>query len=252
MTLSVGRAFHIQLHYHVLSFLDLGMDAASLYQPRAISTEWVDELQHSYIAERTLAQSLQHAPLLVRNLEGLLQHLQSKEGGVFARMANALLSERTEQEHLWLQTSEEANTAIESFLRLFGDDLILLRSALWGRIQKVSPPLFLFHTPALGLHGRGIGGASYRCCAVSLSGELEHAFCQTFHEEVHAISDYEVEQKLAPSQKLSARETHVGAKGFSLHREMERHAVELGDELIRTHSPSHLKAYQRWRDLFGS
>ncbi|TNE46084.1 MAG: hypothetical protein EP343_25290 [Deltaproteobacteria bacterium] len=249
MTLTVGRAFHIQLHYHVLSHLDLGRDAANLFQSRASFPSWVSFLQRAYLMNRKGSGLLQHDPLCVRDLEGLYRRLEARDERAATLMLQAMVAEQEQQEKAWEQDAAQARQQIDAFVQHHGDALLLLRRMLWERRGLEPPPLYVFDAPALGTHGRGMGGRTYRCCAVSLARDGEQALCQVFHEEVHAISDEEVEK--ASGQSLDTRDTQVRSDGFRLHQALEHRAVELGGELIQEHTPMYQAAYQQWRERFG-
>jgi hypothetical protein len=49
----------------------------------------------------------------------------------------------------------------------------------------------------------------------------------------------------------TAQDTRADAPGFSLHRELERAAIEVGDALIAARTPQWSEAYANWRARFA-
>ena len=92
-TIQFGRAFHADLHYHVLSHLDLGRDAANLLVKRTVVPVWTEALRAAYLKEHPASLTLQFTPLYCADLDALKQKLDDETTEVKALMWQAVESE---------------------------------------------------------------------------------------------------------------------------------------------------------------
>lgn len=223
------------LGYEVLAHLDLGRDAANLFEPtRRIDAGWVEPLRRAYLAAPSRL-FLQAIPLLAEEYESLPETTLRVWRSPTAREDAMLLEhwieavEHVEGEPVWSGVPEGLAEALRG-----------LRAVLWER-RGEPPPLEVFDAPALGPAGRGASVEGRRRVAVDLGQSFEHALCQIFHEEVHPISD-----TLVPGDDIT-RDTAVDAEGFARHRALERMALEVGQAVLEARAPEWLTAYQAWR-----
>ena len=239
-----GRAFHVALIYEVLSHLDLGADAASLFRPSSVRQQWAPALSEAVRAAGAGALPLQVVALHTSDLETACVLLES------GRLLDATLGAQT--------VAALRETAL-SFRRTFDADersaqarltdaaalaapLSALRRALYG--GRSPPPLVVIDAPALGPHGRGAVAVGSRVVAVSLAQPLSHCLWQIFHEEVHPVSDAELDID-------GPRQTAAGAPGFAVHRRIEQHALDRGRQAAAALSADLVPAYDRWCARFA-
>ena len=226
------------LLYHVLAHLDLGRDAASLFDPSLPRRAWVDDLRIAY--GNAPGRLVVHAIALVHDdpiawLRGELPApLRDAAGRELAtRLADAMEA-----------TDYEAPFADPPPTQLL-EPLATLRAALYERTGD-PPPLTILDCPALRLAGRAASRNGTRIVAVSLAQDPGHVLCQTIHEEIHAVTDPVVRDGSKVGQ-----DTRVHSPGFALHRELERAAIEVGDALVSARAPQWSPAYARWRARFA-
>jgi hypothetical protein len=218
--------------YRVLAHLDLGLDAANLYDPSLPTADWAAELRQAYqgCPARLTAQFLPlwgHAAERLLN-DDLLPGLRTPAG---ARLRVALLHALALVPTRELALPDTAALAAR---------LPALRQALWEK--KAPPPLLLLHAPALGVHARAVVRRDgLRVVAADLAQPL--ALIQVFHEECHPISD--------PGVKARGRDTRVGEAGHASHVSLERAAVALGARVLAGAAPDLLPDYDRWRARYG-
>ena len=255
----IARPLHAELVYHVLAHLDLGRDAASLYDPGRPARAWAPGLLEAY--RRAPGRLALHAlPLLVPDLRTLTEQLRAgwapwqREAGDRAlseRLSAALAAERPELERRGEAAAPHAAQRADALLPWLRQVLGRVRDGLWARLGSSPPPLTILDCPSLGAHGgthgRAAGGRGGRVVAVSLSPDREQVLCQVLHEEVHPVTDPPIRERLAGV----VQDTHVGGAGFELHRALERRAVEVGQELVDSLAPEVGAAYARWRRRYG-
>ena len=238
-----GRSFHVALHYRVLAAVDLGSDAASLFggydDP---PPPWAGDLSSEMVAAGPTALPLQFAPLLAADVGGLLAQLPrlGLPTELGARFTDALGAEQRLYAERWTRETGPAEARVEEVQPKLTEPLVRARERLWTRAQVPAPPLIVLDAPAMGPHGRGTSAAGRRYAVVSLAEPTDHAFCQIFHEEVHAVSDREI-------RVHGDRDTRGGSAGFVHHQHIEQHAIEVGAEVIDAAAPDFADAYRRWR-----
>ncbi len=228
--------------YAVLARLDLGADAASLYNPRLPAGPWVPPLLEAYRAAPGRL-VLQGVGLLGRG--DLCARLRDQPPAGLEDASGRRLCAAT-ADGLDATTSEPLHYAEAP--REIVEPLQVLRAALWERVGP-PPALVLVDCPALGAAGRAVTGTEGRVVAVSLAEPAEHVLCQVLHEETHAVTDPLVRRSWPAGGAI--RDTAVGSPGYARHRALETAAVEVGDALIAARAPKWSEAYDRWRSRFG-
>jgi hypothetical protein len=244
---------HSALAYHVLSYLDLGRDAASLFDPTKGETDWQSELRSSYLnAEGRLW--LHFLPIQASDLEDLYARLEAAPRGLddpqgvhlgraFMRACQAELP--AFQSH-WDSDGESRRERLRDAAEQLAAPLGRLRTALWALNGGTPPPLTVSHCRDLRKAGRGVGVRKTRVVAVSLNESFEHALCQIFHEETHPVSDPSVSR-----QTGQRRGTHVDDPGYNHHMALEKAAVQLGRRIVRECAPEWEEGYERWAGRYG-
>lgn len=250
--ISVERPLHAELMFHVLSHLQLGADAASLFRPGLPARPWVRGLGQAYLdAPGRLA--LHGLPLCTADLEQLLALLD--RGGTAAladpagqllcgRTAAALVAEQARVTRRWQRSDASAVSRGDQWLAAVRSPLERLRTALWDHTGE-PPPLRILDCEALSAgdrtHGRGMLHAGCQVVALSLSAPQGQALCQLLHEEIHSVTDGDL------PARAGVQDTRVGSEGFARHRSQERRAVEAGQRLLERHAPQLLEDYDSWR-----
>lgn len=249
--IDLQRVESVALAYHLLAHLDLGRDAASLFDRRLPDRPWRDPLHRAYMAApgRLIVHAL---PLLHSGrLEHALRHaLPSSLHDAAGRRLAACFADAMEAERPEYSAAFEASTVSDRVLRervhrQIGSDLHRLRAALWER-QGPPPPLRVYDCRSLGPAGRAASTPTGRVVAVSLNEPIDHVLCQILHEEIHAITDPVV--RATTGEQL--RDTRAGTPGHAVHEALERAAIEVGDALVAARAPRFSAAYSRWRRRF--
>lgn len=229
-SIRVERVFHVELCYRVLAHLDLGKDAASLFDRSLPRRPWTRPLVEAYARDprRLRAQfwALHTAD------EGALRGVLTRDETELARRFQEALD--AEAPRLPWPTPPIEPT--------FTQTLQTLREALYD--PAAPPPLRVLDCRSLGRHGRAVTRQGERVVAVSLGEPPEHALCQLFHEEVHPISDKDLTH-------AKGRDTRAGSPGHAAHRALEAHAVAVGREVVMRAAPEWLEAYEAWARPFG-
>lgn len=258
---------HARLAYAVLARLDLGRDAANLYDPTLPKRPWTPTLQARW-RPAVGRLELHFAPLRVDDLPALLQWLappgpralQDAPGQALAQAFALALGEEAAQTPEGgvgpadpAQTRHQGETAdlLARARAVVGPDLTVLRRALWSRVGRPPPPLQVWHVRALRGHGRALGRPGERVCATDLSASPAAVLCQLLHEECHPVSDPGVMAGSGGASVAGGRDTRVGAAGYDQHLALERGAVELGAEVVAETLPRLAPGYARWRVRFG-
>jgi hypothetical protein len=251
LTATASPSHHSALCYFVLSHLDLGPDAASLYRPRATQPRWSADLLAAYCAAPGRL-GVHFAPLRVSDIIALFGWLERPpaqmatpaDRALCDALYGALECEAGDFEERWRQTCASDTRCAEVTDALGGLDRAM--QALWARRGQRPPVLSVWDAPELGARGRGWMTPGHQRVATSLSEPIEHVLCQVLHEAIHPVSDLEV-----GLVGRAARETHTAAQGYDTHRAIEVAAVTLGAELIADHAPTLRRAYARWCDEVG-
>lgn len=249
MTISARRSPHVELYFHVLSHLDLDRDAASLYVRRkGRAPAWVAPLLDAYRAApgRLYAHVL---PLHCDDVEamgrllraGAMPGLNDGDGrALCAHLADALDAERAAFEQRWQPEPIGETTAY------LIEHLSPLRARLWEPAGKAAPDLHIEAVDALTSgehsHARATGRGGRRIVAVSFRPAREQILCQVLHEEIHPVTDPPIRARYT-----AAQDTRAGSAGYELHAELERAAVDRGQQLLEDCAPGLLPAYATWR-----
>lgn len=250
--IQLERSEHAALCYHVLAHLDLGRDAASIYDRARPQRPWVAALRTAYARApgRLRLQFMGVEATSRAELEGWLRGpgldpaLRDAPGQALAEaFLRALAQERPRVAVGGALERERERELLGAITRL--------RAVLWETTTG-PPPLTIVDCPALGWCGRashrGRGGAApRRVVGVSLARPAEHVILQVFHEETHRVTD----PLVLRGRSHGARDTRVGQPGHALHEELERAAVEAGQAIIDVRAPELRAAYHRWRARFG-
>lgn len=255
-----NRPLHAEIHYHVLSHLDLGCDAASIYRIRHQHKPWQQALTESYLRApgRLLVQVL---PLFSsdfasyhNSLRGRTFSLLNDTPGTELReqLASAVEQERETVERAWQQESDSDRNRAEETLSVIIPILKKLRNALWNNSEQSIPPLRIVDCTSLGdsyqTYGRSIAYNSEHLVAVSFRAPFDQLLCQIIHEEIHPVTDPPIRARYAQF----SQDTRLTSPGFELHRQLERQAIQTGGALIERHAPELLAAYELWLRQYPS
>ena len=250
--ITFARPFEPALCFHVLSHLDLGADAANLYDATLPTEPWVEGLASAYAAapgRLTLhAVALSAGPQLGSTLRDAPPPALSDPAGreLLRRFAAALHAVRESYRTAFDAAGPGARNLKRERATALGGPLKRLRAALY-EVHGEPPPLRILDCPALGPCGRAIAEERGRIVAVSLEQDVEHLLCQILHEEVHAVTDPAVR-----SGGDAPQDTRRGTPGYALHEALETAAIEVGAALIEARAPAWAPAYARWRARFGA
>jgi radical SAM superfamily enzyme YgiQ (UPF0313 family)/protein-L-isoaspartate O-methyltransferase len=238
------------LLYHVLSWLDLGADAANLHQPDRPPRSWVAPLRQAWeraprrLHLQVIGLRFRDPAALIRSLrDGAPRPLRGEADLALARaLADALEAEVDDFHAAWSAAPRSSNEA-----RLV-TALERLREALYAGQDAEPPPLRVLDCPALGHAGRATEHDGERLVAVSLAQPLEHAVMQVFHEEVHPVTDPLV---LAEWDDGSPRDTRHGSPGHALHQHLEQVALGATRAVIEARAPRWLPAFEGWLEALA-
>lgn len=231
------------LAYRVLSHLDLGADAANVFDPGLPEAPWVGPLRAAY-AEAPGRLALQFVGLGHDRADALLSALTADPPAELADPAGqrllSLFREALQRALPDLPQGSDSGEALQTALAI-GPALQRLRETLWASSGRPPPPLTVLHVPALGRHGRAAWRDGQRVVAVDLGQPAEHALLQILHEEMHPVTDPLV------LQGREGRDTRAGSAGFALHQELEAVAVGATQAVLEAHAPEHVEAFHRWK-----
>ena len=255
MSLAVVRRAGTSAAYGVLAHLDLGRDAANLYDATLadVAVPWRDALLAAYAGDPARL-GLQFAGLTAEaeSVAPLVAALRAGTLGIGSLVAapatQACFADAIEHwwschAAAWQADAARAHAQGQAWLWRHRADLTALRDALWER-SGGTPELEIVDVEALGGHGRGRWLDGRRVVATSLAEDPEqdpdpeHALLQVFHEEVHAVTD-----RFASA---GGADTRVGAPGHSAHAQRERVAIEIGEAIVGARRPALASAYARW------
>ena len=250
--LRFGRHLPAALSYELLAHLDLGADAANLYDPGRPRKPWVPQLLDAYqAAPGRLALHFvglyggDVGDLLARLRGGRVLPLNDAPGRHLAdAFAAAVEFEREPYERAFVKDAPGHATRVRAVASL-ATPLAAVRAALWSRVGEEPPPLSVLDCPALSHRGRGMTFRDgTRAIATSLAEAPEHLFCQILHEETHPVSD-------RSSGPTPDRDTRAGTPGHDDHLRLEAAAVALGAAVVDEAVPAWRDAYERWRTRYG-
>lgn len=242
-----ARELEPALVFHVLAHLDLGRDAASIYDETLPEHAWVAGLREAYAAAPG---RLQAQAVGLRHCEGLAGLRETPPPGLrddagrrlLEHLLDAMASEREAFVDAWSACAAEAEARRVAVAAQIAEPLDVLRRALWEQRGEPSS-LTVLDCPALGLAGRGASDSRGRIVAVSLAAPIEHLLCQILHEEIHPVTDPVIRETM-PS---TPQDTRSGTAGHALHAALEHAAIEVGEALILARAPEWSAAYARWR-----
>lgn len=241
MTISFVRWDEPARLFAVLAHLDLGADAASLFDSTLSPQPWAPALLEAY---RAAPGRLTLHGIGLSHPRGLVERLRGDPPASLVDTFGRRLCARTADAVDALSAHPVPYAEVPASIV---EPLTTLRAALWER-EGSPPALTVADCPALGLCGRATETAAGRVVAVSLAQPAEHVLCQVLHEETHALTDPVVRASWTAGP---SRDTAVGSAGFHRHQALEVAAVEVGDALIRARTPQWVPAYERWRARFG-
>jgi radical SAM superfamily enzyme YgiQ (UPF0313 family)/protein-L-isoaspartate O-methyltransferase len=237
------------LAYHVLGWLDLGQDAASLHDPARPLRPWVAPLHAAWhAAPRRL--HLQVLALRFHDPRDLIQRLRLRppaplrgeaDLALAQAFADALEAEASAFAQGW--SARDAQARIDALQATVGPALTELRGLLWSAQDREPPPLRVIHSPGLGRAGRATTYDGERRVGVSLDQPDEHVLMQVLHEEVHPVTDPIV---LAEWDDTTPRDTRSGSAGHALHQRLEAVAIGATQALIQARAPRWLPAFEGW------
>lgn len=247
--ITVERRHHVEVHFGILSHLDLGRDAANLYNANRAPRKWTKRLLGAYKAapSRLVLHAL---PLVVPDAKAELELLRSnrwwKGGNDADRRLGHLFAEILDEEMSRYPVRSEGECS-PSWLAELSD----CRSALYERRDAEPPPLLLVDAPSLATsagwtHGRGTVDTTGRHVVAVALDVGESALIQTLHEEIHPVTDPVVLRRNLSSK----RDTRVESKGYEIHRALERRAVEVGTDIVAKAAPEYAALYEQWRRRF--
>jgi radical SAM superfamily enzyme YgiQ (UPF0313 family)/protein-L-isoaspartate O-methyltransferase len=232
------------LAFHVLRWLDLGADAASIHDPGLPDRPWLSALSAAWaLAPRRL--HLQVMPLRFREPEGLIRALRSgsprplrgpRDAGLALAFADALEAEAPAFVEGWTPALPPAAAGVARAVEE-------LRGLLYQGQDREPPPLRLLHCAALGRAGRATEHDGERLVAVDLGQPLEHALMQVLHEEIHPVTDPLVR---AEWEDPAAQDTRAGSPGHALHQQLESVAIAATQALLEARAPRWLPAFEAW------
>lgn len=225
------RPLRAWVHYHVLAHLDLGADAANIFD--GSTAPWARDLRTAYgLAPDRL--HLQHTPMTGRSSADprLASAFDVALRACWPAVESAWQTDRPEDRH-------------ERFHIEVAPALDACRRMAWGGHP---PPILIWDVPALGRHGRAAHKGAQRIVATSLAEPSEHVFCQILHEEMHPISDPIVADMFGG---LGTRDTRAGSGGYAIHHALEVAAVEAGRQIVEQAAPQLRAAYGRWCAMNG-
>jgi len=237
------------LLFRVLSHLDLGEDAANLYNREHPVRPWVESLARAYQAApgrlqlHALALGMQEIPTLKARLR--FSRIRGLDDVAGKRLCEALLTALEAEQDDFMQTWLEDADQGERLSRMtdhVGPALLELRVTLWAQQGRTPPPLRVLHCPALGPRARATASDGTRWVATSLDQSPEHVLLQVLHEEMHPLTDPVVLSEWAGPQ----RDTRSGTEGHALHIQLEQVAIGATQAVIEAWAPEHLPAFERW------
>ncbi len=236
---TVGRSAVADCGYGVLAGVDLGRDAANLYDPSAPARTALrsvfEPLRAALLADPAGGLVLQGWPLRATSLAALA------DPPVAPALASAFARAVAAVEPSLPRGSSPASPA-PAF-----DRLTTLLGALWAPLGTSAPMTCrVLDCPALGRHGRAVrlGDVFVVATALGVGGGL-HPLMQVFHEAAHPVTDAAVLARLGPDA-LAARRTAPGTSGFAVHRAIESTAVAYGTAILEGPAADLLTDWEAW------
>lgn len=233
----LGRSEVVDRGYAVLAAVDLGRDAANLYDAASSRAQAaapaIERLRGALLAHPGDALVLQGWPLRAATLATLAAPPVAP--ALATAWAGAVATHGS-------PASDPPERVTAAF-----DRLPALLAALWAPLGPAAPGTCrVLDCPPLGRHGRALAHGDAFVVATSASAGLGwHPLMQVFHEAAHPVTDAPVLARLG-SGAAAARRTAAGSAGFEVHRALESTAVAYGTTVIEGHAPDLLPAWQAW------
>lgn len=233
-----GLSFSATAYYDVLARLDIGPNAASIFDGR--TAPWSERLAALH-PNGDRSDHVQVLPLITPGIEELIAIL--RQAGDFEHELAAVVEATapiaaagwTELRPVYEQRLDEAVAAI-------AEPLAAARTALWTRAKKRPPPLLVLDARPLGRHARGASFEGRQIVAASFDQSDEDLFCRLLHEETHAVSDPAVFREHAGR----TRSTNRGDDGYAVHRAVEAAALSLADDVVNEAVPELARHHHAW------
>lgn len=222
--------------YRALAGVDLGADAASLYDGRPLSR-----------AARALAVAMHAHPRDALVLQGWPLRALTE-----AHLAAPPVGEAVGVPWRRLLTEVPAAVAAPASAPGAGPvraRLPALLSALWAPLGLEPPVVRVLDCRPLGPRGRAAEVEGRLVIATSLGEPGHHALLQVFHEAAHPVTDAAVRARLGAEDR--ARSTRKGAPGFAAHQAYEAAAVAWGGAVLEEAAPDLLPEWAAWRTRWG-
>jgi len=230
----------------VLARLDLGSDAANIYDPSLPEAPWVAPLLEAY-REAPGRLAIQGIALRHGSVESLLRELRFDPPEALADRAGRRLVARFAGAVRAVSAglSADWSAARPVVPARVGLGLSKLRRAMWH--GREAPSLVVLDAPALGPSGRAVQVGAERRVAVDFAQEPMHLLCQVLHEEMHGVTD----PLVLAEWSGGPRDTAVGSDGYALHQALESVAVEATEVFLAARAPELIEAFEGWRSGFS-
>jgi radical SAM superfamily enzyme YgiQ (UPF0313 family)/protein-L-isoaspartate O-methyltransferase len=247
-----GRRAAPALCFQVLSHLDLGVDAANLYDPSRPDAPWVAELARAYQAASGRLHIHMHA-LPFDDVDAWLWELEASPPPALQDDAGlaliAALAAAVRAEALaFLATWDPAPSQLTAVASRLVPSLQRLRERLYAATRKTPPPLLVLDCPGLGRHARARTTGGARLVACSLAEPEGHVLMQLLHEETHPLTDPLVRAHLADAPE---RDTRVGTPGHAVHQELESVAVAATGAFLTARAAELVHDFEQWKARVG-
>ena len=235
------------LAFHLLSHLDLGADAANLYDAERPQQPWVAPLRAAYDGAAGRLSVQVHA-MAYDDIDDWLNDLQespprSLTDDAGQQLVAALAAAAAAEREVFLAGWDRQDQRTAEIQASLGPPLQRLRERLW-EAQGNPPPLTVVDCPALGPCGRATVAGGARLVAVSLDQPRDHVLCQILHEEIHPLTDPLVR---AEWEDEAAQDTRKGSAGAALHVRLESVAVAATEAFLQARAPELMTDFRRWQ-----
>lgn len=236
--------------YHLLAHLDLGADAATVYDPALPAPAWVAPLLSAYrAAPGRLALQAHSLPFV--GVDSWLRALRERppttlQDAAGQRLIECVLAaadaEREAFDAWWTEHRPAAGQLAADAGAQLAQPIARLRERLWEAQTDDPPPLLVLDIPALGRRGRATTRDGTRLVAVDLAQPAAHILMQVLHEEVHPLTDPLVLVELPEG----VRDTHAESAGFAIHQALEQTAVLATEAFLTQKAKELLPDFRRW------
>ena len=217
--IQLGLSRCASAYYGILRRLDLGANAASLYDGDA--APWSARLEALY-PSGPRSDFLQTLPLMTPNADALLRALRGR--GAFESALAGVFETYLDD---YPERTRDQERRLDAAARSITGPLETARRALWQRAGRTPPAMLVLDVRTLGRHGRGASVADRQVVAASFALADEDLFCLVLHEDTHAVSDPDVVRDLPLERSTAKRDA-----GYPIHRAVESAALRLADEVV--------------------